>query len=95
MQSYAFCEVDSGETACIVHLHKNVLHAHAIMFIEEFGAFIALSSLLPCSGALMNLNAVQYLACLSVVFVTTTLSLSTLGQQLFYCFRQLKLDAIL
>ena len=69
MQSYASCEVDSVVTACIVHLHRNLLHAHAIMFIEEFGAFIALSSLLPCSGALMNLNAAQYLGCFSVVFV--------------------------
>ena len=80
MQSYASCEVDSGETACIVHLHRNVLHAHAIMFIEEFGAFIALSSPLPCSGALMNLNAAQYLGCFGVVFVGCFLQQHSVSQ---------------
>ena len=69
MQSYASCGVDSGETASIVHLHRNLLHAHTIMIIEEFGPFIAISFLLSCSDTLMNLNATQYLGCFSVVFV--------------------------
>ena len=69
MQSYASCGVDSGETASVVHLHRNLLHAHTIMIIEEFGPFIAISFLLSCSDTLMNLNATQYLGCFSVVFV--------------------------
>ena len=74
-------------TACVIHLHRDLLHSHYIVFIEEVGAFIAISSLLPCSGASGNLSvlAVSVYIALSrlVLFLATTLSFSTLSQKLF------------